>query len=228
MMLITSHGFCLSKLSYQTEDSIKAETNGRIIISDFTHNLYEINDGVKVKVNFKVLKSINSLILDYKKDSCSILLPLWSNLNTESKEALITSIGSETDAKKLFESIYNNFKITSLLFIIVEKTRKSNYSDNYINQYKSDLVSFMWWKKQRRDSELKWIYKSAKIILQNLPKPIPVESSIIDYFGNVNNFSKINSNFLMNLYLFLNTYIKIYELKKITPFNEYMYNYFKD
>ena len=198
------------------QDSVDLVKDAKMITDRFTKDLKTIDPTIKFEIK-SILNTTPYLIFFYK-DTANI--PLWDQVIPEQKQFFYQLAGSESKGKKMFGAFFNGFYLPHELGHAFEFVLHGQIPNSYESEYIANTIGFLWWKKQHRDEELKQCYDYAKKMWAQLPNPVPVGSTIEEYFSK--NYEQATRDPFVYGYLQFKQFIDIYENKGLPNFDTFI------
>jgi len=229
LLFILSFSFHLASAQNQWfklyEDSTSLVNDGKAITAAFTKDIQKIKPGISFSVN-TVLNTTPYLIFYWGENGeRTANLPKWEQVIAPQKDFFYQVAGGESAGKDMFRLFFNGFYLPHELGHALEHITKGNLKGSYQEEYFANIVGILWWKKQGRTKELKECYEFAKKVWAKLPNPIPVGSTMEEFF--TANYQKATEDLFVYGYMQFKQFIQVYEDKTLPNFDTFIKSYLK-
>ena len=198
-------------------DSTALVENANKIATIFINDVKRLKPDIKMDVRV-VMNTTPSLIF-YNENEKTVNLPLWEQLIPEQKNFFYDVAGNEEYGETAFGLFFNGFYLAHELGHAFQHAAEGSLApSSYADEYFANTLAILWWKKQKRNEELRMCYEYAKKMWSALPSPVPNGMSVQEFF--TKNFASQNpySYGYMQFYQF----IQIYEDHTLTDFDTYI------
>lgn len=205
-------------------DSVVLMKDANNIAKQFTKDIKKIKPDSKLNVQL-ILNTTPTLIY-IERDT--IHLPLWDQVIPEIKQYLTQLSGSQENAKEVFGLYFNGFYLPHELAHGFQFTIQKRHDLNEYNmEYFANTVSILWWRKQKREADLKRCYECAKKIMKEYPNPFPKGVNEKIYFSEKYDEIQKDMELFARIYPYIqfNQFIEIYEDKSLQDFNTFIKNH---
>lgn len=202
-------------------DTISLVKDAQSITKAFTTDIKSINKDFAY--NIKTVLHTTPYLIYFYKDAANI--PFWEQVIPEQKQFFSEIAGSEEEGKAIFGLFFNGFYLPHELGHAFEYQLKGETIGSYQGEYFANTIAILWWKKHHRDTELKQCYEAAKKMWAKLPNPIPVGSTIEEYFSK--NYEQASQNPYVYGYMQFKQFIEIYENQNLPDFDSFISQQFK-
>ncbi|WP_298393514.1 hypothetical protein [Flavobacterium sp.] len=216
ILLITTMSNAQKKWFLTYQDSVALVKDATSITKKFTKDLKKIEP--TIQFNIKAKLNTTPYLIFFYKDAANI--PLWEQVIPEQKQFFYQLGGNETEGKKIFGLFFNGFYLPHELGHAFEFTIYGQIPGSYESEYLANTIGFLWWKKQKRDKELKLCYEYAKKMWSQLPNPVPNGTTIKDYFSK--NYEEATQDPFVYGYLQFKQFIDIYEATNLPDFDTFI------
>ncbi len=199
-------------------DSILLVNNANKISTIFINDIKKIKPDIKFDIR-AIINTTPSLIF-YDENTKTVNLPLWEQLIPEQKNFFYEVAGAEETGKMAFGLFFNGFYLSHELGHAFQHQVQDNLSQSYDSEYFANTVAILWWRKQKREEELKMCYEYAKKMWSQLPNPVPDGMSIQEFF--TKNFEVGSQSPYAYGYMQFHQFIQIYEDETLTDFDTFI------
>jgi len=204
------------------QDSAKLTNDAIKITADFEKDIKKISPNLEFSVK-SVLKTSPYLIY-YNNIYKAAFLPIWEQVIPPQKNFFYEVAGSEEEGRKVFGLFFNGFYLPHELGHALQYASKDSAAGlSYRNEYLANTIAMLWWRKHKRDKELKLCYEYAKKVFSKLPNPVPSDMTEEEYF--TKNYEQATRNPYVYGYMQFKQFIKIYEDKNLQEFDVFINNY---
>ncbi len=207
-------------------DSIILLSDANRIKDQFSRDIKKIKPNSKFKVDLIFDTTPNLIFIN----NDTIHLPLWEEVDGNFKGLLEQLAGGAENGKEVFGLFFNGFYLAHELghgfqFTVEKRSELREYEMEYF----ANTISILWWRKQKKEAELKRCYEYAKIMLKDYPDPFPSGVDKKNYFSENYNDLQLDSNLFARIYPYVqfNQFIEIYEDKSLTDFDNFVKAYLK-
>lgn len=206
-------------------DSSKLVNDASKITADFKKDLEKIEPSI----NFSIKSVLNTTpyLIYYDDRNFTANLPIWEQIIPPMKSFFYEVAGSEVEGKKVFGLFFNGFYLPHELGHAFQDVINNGPAElSYQNEYLANTIAILWWKKHKRNKELKICYEYAKKMWSNLPNPVPSNISEEEYF--TKNYAKATQNPYVYGYMQFKQFIQIYEDKSLPDFDTFVKKYLEE
>ena len=198
-------------------DSTSLVKNANKLSMAFVSDVKKINPDIKLEAT-SIVNTTPSLIF-YNGETKTINLPLWVQVAPDQKNFFYDVAGGEDSGKTAFGLFFNGFYLSHEMAHAFQHSVEGTLpQSSYDNEYFANTVAILWWRKQKRNTELKMCYEYAKKMWLQMPNPVPNGMSTREFF--TKNFASQNpySYGFMQFYQF----IQIYEDNTLPDFDTFI------
>ncbi len=220
-LLLSSLSFGQKKWFTTYQDSIKLVSDANLITQNFTKDIKKIDSNFKFEV--KTILNTTPYLIFFYKDTANI--PLWEQVIPEQKQFFYQLSGSESEGKNVFGLFFNGFYLPHELGHAFEFALYGQIAGSYESEYFANTVAILWWKKHKRQEDLKKCYEAAKLMWEQLPNPVPEGSTIEEYFSK--NYEQASQDPFVYGYMQFKQFVDIYETKNLPDFDTFIKNEFQ-
>jgi len=199
-------------------DSTELITDANLILKRCINDLKTI----KPDMEFDTKAIINTdprLIFTYNR---TVNLPFFEQLDQESISFFYNTAGNEEKGKQVFGSFFNGFFLPHELGHEFQDYIEGSIDGNYESEYFANQFAILWWRKNGNSKELEKCYEYAKLMLSNLPNPVPDGIDVIQYLEE--NLNKIQDSYGYGFFQFTQ-FVTIYEDKNLSDFDTFIKEY---
>ncbi|QBN19107.1 hypothetical protein [Flavobacterium nackdongense] len=222
LLVLTQIGVAQEKIWFKTySDTISLVNDGQAITKAFTADIKSIKKDFTF--NIKTVLHTTPYLIYFYKDAANI--PFWDQVIPEQKQFFNEIAGSEAEGKAIFGLFFNGFYLPHELGHAFEYQLQGETIGGYQGEYFANTIAILWWRKQHREAELKQCYEAAKKMWAKLPNPIPVGSTIEEYF--TKNYEQASQNPYVYGYMQFKQFIEIYENQNLPDFDTFIKQQFK-
>lgn len=204
------------------QDSIQLTKDAEKITTNFENDIKKISPTTKFSI--KAVLNTTPYLIYYDNINITANLPIWKQVIPQVKNFFYEVAGSEDEGRKAFGLFFNGFYLPHELgHAFQDATNDSAVDLSYQNEYLANTIAILWWKKHKRNKELKLCYEYAKKMWAKLPNPVPKNMSEDEYF--TKNYIEASSNPYTYGYMQFKQFIQIYEDKNLPKFDIYIKKY---
>lgn len=206
------------KLFYVYSDSASLVNDANNIVSDFTSKV----NAVKTVFTSNPLAILNTkpYLIFYSPKSNQVNLPIWHQVMRQQKDFFTKLLGSEKEGEKVFGLFFNGFYLPHELGHSLQKAANKKAINQYQNEYFANQVAVLYWKKVKRNKELKQCYRYAKKMVAQLKDPVPAGKDPISYFND--HYSELGADPYKYGYFQFTQFVKIYEDSSLVKFDRFI------
>ena len=206
------------KLFYVYTDSANLVNDANNVIADFTAKVNAIKH-VSASSPLAILNTKPYLIF-FSSKSNRVNLPIWYQVMLPQKEFFTKLSGSEKEGEKVFGLFFNGFYLPHELGHALQFAVNKKETNQYQNEYFTNIVAILYWKKVKRNKELKQCYKYAKKMVGQLKNPVPEGEDPIRYFND--HYNELSADPYKYGYFQFAQFVKIYEDKSLVKFDRFI------
>lgn len=206
------------------QDSTQLVQDARTITTSFENDIKKISPTIKFSI--KAVLNTTPYLIYYDNRDITANLPIWEQVIPQQKDFFYQVNGSEAEGRKAFGLFFNGFYLPHELgHAFQDATNDSAVGLSYQNEYFANTIAILWWRKHKRNNELKLCYEYAKKMWSKLPNPVPKDMSEVDYF--TKNYEEACQNPYTYGYMQFKQFIQIYEDKNLPKFDVFIKKYLK-
>lgn len=220
----TGHLFAQKEWFSLYVDSTKLVNDAKIITTDFENDIKTISPTTKFSI--KSVLNTTPYLIYYNNIRMTANLPIWEQVIPQQKNFFYEVAGSEEEGKKAFGLFFNGFYLPHELgHAFQDATNDGEIGLSYQNEYLANTIAILWWRKHKRNEDLKLCYEYAKKIWSTLPNPVPENMNEEEYF--TKNYQEATKNPYVYGYMQFKQFIQIYEDKSLPEFDIFIKKYLK-
>jgi hypothetical protein len=222
LLCSTCHIFAQKEWFSLYQDSTKLIKDAEKITTDFENDIKKISPTTKFSI--KAVLNTTPYLIYYNNIKITANLPLWEQVIPQQKNFFYEVAGNEADGKKVFGLFFNGFYLPHELgHAFQDATNDSDIGLSYQNEYLANTIAILWWRKHKRNEDLKVCYDYAKKIWSKLPNPVPENMNEEEYF--TKNYQEASRNPYVYGYMQFKQFIQIYEDKNLPDFDTFIKKY---
>lgn len=224
LLYSTCHIFAQNEWFSLYQDSTKLTKDAKKITTDFENDIKKISPTTKFSI--KAVLNTTPYLIYYDNIERTANLPIWEQVIPQQKNFFYEVAGSEAEGRKTFGLFFNGFYLPHELgHAFQDATNESESGPSYQDEYLANTIAILWWRKHKRNEDLKVCYEYAKKIWSKLPNPVPENMSEVEYF--TKNYQEASSNPYVYGYMQFKQFIQIYEDKNLPEFDVFIKKYLK-
>ena len=224
LLYATSNMFAQKEWFTLYQDSTMLVSDAEKITTAFKNDIKRLSPSTKFEI--KAVLNTSPFLIYYDNRDITANLPIWHQVIPEQKTFFYEVAGSETEGREIFGLFFNGFYLPhELAHAFQDATSENEVALSYQNEYLTNTVAILWWRKQQRESDLKRCYEYAKKIAAELRNPVPEGMTEEEYF--TKNYEAASRNPYIYGYMQFRQFIKIYEDKSLPDFDTYIKTYLK-
>ncbi len=204
------------------KDSTLLMKDADLITAKFENDIKKISPNINYSI--KTVLNTTPYLIYFNDILKTANLPIWDQVIPQQKEFFYEVAGSEEDGKIAFGLFFNGFYLPHELGHAFQYAANNNVTNlSYQNEYFANTIAILWWRKHKRDKELKLCYDYAKKMWSKLPNPVPANMTEEEYF--TKNYEEATQNPYTYGYMQFKQFIQIYEDKSLPDFDVFVKKY---
>jgi len=204
------------------QDTTQLIRDAKTITDKFISDIKRIDPTVHFPI--KSVLNTTPYLIYYDNLKLTANLPLWEQVIPQQKQFFYEVAGNEDQGRIAFGLFFNGFYLPHELGHALQDLANDKATGlSYQNEYLANTIAILWWKKQKRNKELKLCYEYAKKMHAKLPNPVPTDMNEENYF--TVNYEKATQNPYVYGYMQFKQFIQIYEDKSLPDFDTYIQKY---
>ncbi len=144
---------------------------------------------------------------------------MWNQV-MESQKDFFYEVGGRRKAREIFGLFFNGFFLAHELGHAMQSATQTWESSLYQNEYFANTVAIMYWRKDGRLKNLRKCYRYARLMMRQLPDPVPEGEDQIKYFND--HYQELGADPYKYGYYQFAQFVKIYEDEKLETFDVFV------
>lgn len=224
LLLTSSTAFSQKQFFRLYNDSASLVQDANFIIADFSAKVNKLSPVFKTEP--VAILNTQPFLIFYSPKLNRVNLPIWSQVIPQQKDFFYTLGGQEKKGREIFGLFFNGFYLPHELGHALQNPVNNKERDLYQNEYFANTVAILYWRKVKRNKELRQCYRYAKKMVSQLTNPAPEGEDPIKYFNE--HYETLGADPYKYGYYQFAQFVKIYEDQTLKDFDEFISEFLKN